>query len=272
MPQNSRQTLNPLPLRVLRLLRVALHLAVVVYRAAFIYPRSGKLRQTAMVRDWSLKLLSILNVRVRVEGAPPALAGPVMVVGNHISWLDIFVLDAVFPTRFVAKAEVRSWPLIGWLCVRAGTLFIERERRHDTGRANRTMLAALQAGDPVGVYPEGTTTDGTWLRHFHSSLLQPAVATGASVCPVSFRYLDADGRLSSAPAYVDQLTVLDSLLNIVAMPEIHAVMTFLPPIPAAGKNRRELARAAEEAIASALSLALPRRPPGIPGGPPAAPH
>ncbi|MBI2313594.1 MAG: 1-acyl-sn-glycerol-3-phosphate acyltransferase [Betaproteobacteria bacterium] len=223
-----------------------------------------------MVREWSSQLLAILHVRLRVEGAPPA--GPVLLVSNHISWLDIFVLDAVCATRFVAKVEVRSWPVIGWLCARAGTLFIERERRHDTGRASRTMLAALEAGDAVAVYPEGTTTDGTWLRHFHTSLLQPAVATGAAVRPATIRYLEADGRIAVAPAYVDDLTIWDSLLNIVAMPEIHAVMTFLPPIPAAGKNRRELTRAAEEAIASALSLAAPRRPPGTPGGPPAAPR
>lgn len=224
-----------------------------------------------MVRRWSSRLLSILNVRLQVEGAPPSASGAILVVANHVSWLEIFLLFTVLRMRFVAKAEVRSWPLVGWLCLRTGTLFIERERRHDTGRVNQSMAAALEAGDAVGVFPEGTTTDGTWLRHFHTSLLQPAVLAGAPVCPVALRYHDGHGRVSTAPAYVDDLSFWDSVKNILAAPEIHAVMRFLPLIPFAGRNRRELTRLAEEAIASALSLAVRHKPPETPGGPKAAP-
>lgn len=223
-----------------------------------------------MLRRWSFKLLSILNVRLRVEGAPPPASGAVLVVANHVSWLEIFLLFTVLRMRFVAKAEVRSWPLIGWLCLRTGNLFIERERRQATGRVNQSMTAALKAGDAVGVFPEGTTTDGAWLRHFHASLLQPAVLAGAPVYPVALRYHDGCGEISTAPAYVDDLSFWDSVKNILAAPEIHAVLHFLPPIPSAGRNRRELARLAEEAIAGALSLEVRHRPPETPGGPKAA--
>lgn len=255
----------------MRLLRLALHFVEALFRAAFLYPRASGPDQTQMLRRWSFKLLSILNVRLRVEGTPPPASGAVLVVANHVSWLEIFLLFTVLRMRFVAKAEVRSWPLAGWLCLRTGTLFIERERRQATGRVNQSMTAALKAGDAVGVFPEGTTTNGAWLRHFHASLLQPAVLAGAPVCPVALRYHDGQGRVSTAPAYVDDLSFWDSVKNILAAPEIHAVLHFLPPIPSAGRNRRELARLAEEAIAGALSLEVRHRPPETPGGPKAAP-
>ena len=116
-----------------------------------------------------------------------------LVVANHVSWLDIFALHAVGPVRFIAKAEIERWPVLGGLVRGVGTLFIERARRHDTHRVNQEIARALAAGDIVAVFPEGTTTDGTALLPFKGSLLQPIIDAQGHVQPVAIRYRDADG-------------------------------------------------------------------------------
>lgn len=258
--------------RLFRFVRVLLHLAVGVAKAGLIYTRVDKTRQALMLKRWSAGLLTILNVRLSVKGEPPPAASPnTMLVANHISWLDILALNAVCPSRFVSKAEVRGWPVIGWLCEKAGTLFIERARRRATAGVNQTIGGALGAGDCIGIFPEGTTSDGTMVGHFHASLLQPAVSAQAWLCPVAIRYCRPDGAVQTAAAYVDDMSFMDSLKRILAQPVIHVELAFLPPIFSEGKNRRELARLAETAIASALNLAAPRREPGKSHDLPAAP-
>jgi 1-acyl-sn-glycerol-3-phosphate acyltransferase len=201
---------------------------------------------------------------------PDVSAADVMFVANHISWLDIYLLDAVCPVRFVAKAEVRAWPVVGWLAVKIGTLFIERTRRHDTARAGREVVDALRQGDCVAVFPEGTTSNGTLLRPFHASLLQSAIDGEAMVWPVAIRYQHRDGTANLSPAYVDNMSFADSLFRILDEPELEAEITYLEPLPVQGRSRRELAALAEKAIANALNLTAPGRKSGKPVDPPAA--
>ncbi|MBZ0104586.1 MAG: 1-acyl-sn-glycerol-3-phosphate acyltransferase [Sulfuricella denitrificans] len=193
-----------------------------------------------------------------------------MVVANHISWLDIYLLNAARPVRFVSKAEVRNWPVIGWLAQVTGTLFLEREKRRDAARINNAIGIALDNGDCVAFFPEGTTTDGTRLRPFLASLLQPAIDAGAELRPVAIRYPSPDGGINTLAAYFDDMSMLDSLRNILSQREIRAEVRFLEPIPCRGKSRRELARQAESAISSALNLANLHRTPGTPDDPQAA--
>lgn len=220
-----------------------------------------------MARNWSARLLSILNIRLRYRGTPPsAEIQRAMLAANHVSWLDVYSLITVCPARFVAKAEIRGWPLLGWLSRNAGTLFIERSKRSDTARINDRISEALMIGDRVAVFPEGTTSDGTALKHFHASLLQPAVTVAAMLYPVAIRYTDVTGKLSTAAPYVEiPLTV--SLGRILRQRRIDVELIFADPISSSGKNRRELARAAEQAIALALSLPVPHKSPRTPPGP-----
>jgi len=262
---------NGFLIRTLRLAQLVLHLLVGVIKAALLLPRVGRARRTELIRRWSLRVLAILNVRLSVKGEVPDLsAAGVMFVANHISWLDIYLLDAVCPVRFVSKAEVRAWPVIGWLAVRIGTLFIERARRHDTARAGREVVDALRQGDCVAVFPEGTTSNGTLLRPFHASLLQSAINSGASLWPVAIRYVHRDGTANISPAYVDDMSFADSLHRILAEPELVAEITYLEPLPVQGLSRRELAALAERAIANALNLTVPGRKSDKPAYPPAA--
>lgn len=266
---NRLHDITPRAARAWRFTRALLHLLRGVFIAALIFPFSAPARRKRLAMNWSRQFLKHFAVSVKRHGVLPH-AGGALLVANHVSWLDIWLLLGAHPVRFVSKADVRGWPLIGWLAYKGGTLFIERTRRHHTGAINRDVLAALARGEWIAIFPEGTTTDGTLLRPFHTSLLQPAVDQGVPLIPVAIRYGLQGGGIDPAPAYCDDISLWDSIKRILARRAIHAEITYLAPIAAQGKTRRELAREAETAISTALNLPAPHRKPGTPGDPPAA--
>lgn len=236
-----------------RLVRLALHLLQGMLTIALLFPFYTPARRRDAVKRWSHALLGKLAVKLHAHGKPPQRSGPpAMLVANHVSWLDIYAINAVLPVRFVAKSEIRKWPVIGWLSAKTGTLFIERSRRRDTLRISDEMVAAMQRGDVVTVFPEGTTTDGSQVLRFHGSLLQPALQAEAHVHPVALRYENSDGSLCVDAAYDGDKSLWDTLLLIVARPVIHVHVWFLQSLPAAGADRRTLAQAAHAAIADRL--------------------
>jgi 1-acyl-sn-glycerol-3-phosphate acyltransferase len=193
-----------------------------------------------------------------------------VIVSNHVSWLDVWVIHATCPVRFVAKSDSRRWPIVGWLVARAGTIFIERARRHDTARINRHIVQVLSRGERVGIFPEGTTTDGTRLAPFHASLFQPALGAGARVATAAIRYPLADGRPNPDAAYTGERSLLQSLRLILAHRALHASLTFAGVVEPHGKTRRELARECERVIASALKVSPPHTGPETRADPPDA--
>jgi 1-acyl-sn-glycerol-3-phosphate acyltransferase len=176
-----------------------------------------------------------------------------------VSWLDIWVIHAVSPVRFVAKSDVRRWPLIGWLVARSGTIFIERSKRRDTARTNRTIVDTLARGERVGIFPEGTTTDGTQLRPFHASLFQPALCAGARVVTAAIRYPLRGGSVNLDAAYAGERTLGQSLRLILRHRSMRAELIFAGEMEISGKTRREIARGCEVLIARALHLPVPGR-------------
>lgn len=243
---------------------MAVHVLYAVAIAALVFPWLPAKVRTRVERRWNNGLMGILNVKIRLNGVVPDLtAQNVMLVANHVSWLDIYLLNAVRPVRFVSKVEVRSWPVVGWLASKTGTMFIDRTKRHDTARVNDEVAAVLSNGGCVAVFPEGTTSNGSILRPFHASLLQPAVHSQSRIWPAAIRYTHADGTLNTAPAYIDELTFGDSLALILRQATIYAEIEFMPPIAAHGKVRRKLARDAELAIATALNLTVVNRTTGL---------
>jgi 1-acyl-sn-glycerol-3-phosphate acyltransferase len=241
------------PVRLIRFSRLLLHVVtgLVIVRFAFSF-FSVQRRDQAIIR-WANKLLSILNIHLELRGETPAESGSgCIIVANHISWLDIFLIHTVRPARFVAKSEIRDWPVVGWLCEKTGTLFIERTQRRHTAQINQTMRDVVTSGGTVGLFPEGTTSRGDRLKKLHSSLFQAAVEADVSLAPVAIRYIDEKGERSEAPAYVDETSLLQSLAQILAIPRLHAVMHFAPPIGTAGKTRRELTREAEHTLTGLL--------------------
>jgi 1-acyl-sn-glycerol-3-phosphate acyltransferase len=240
---------------LLRALRLALHIVYGLALAA-IYPRFGSNMRRRILQGWSAGLLDIFNVRIDVEGDSLLHAlQHGLIVTNHISWLDVFVLNAVVPMRFVAKSEVRRWPVIGWLCARAQTLFLERGKARAAARINVHMVELLRQGECLAVFPEGTTTDGALVAHFHSSLLQPAVDAGAKVHPIAIRYQDESGARSTAAAYIDDLSFGASMWNILCTQELRVRLITTISLDACAMDRRSLARSAHECIGTALNLA-----------------
>jgi 1-acyl-sn-glycerol-3-phosphate acyltransferase len=244
---------NSFPIRALRLCRLLLHFFTGLATVGFVFPFRSPRQCDQIITTWAQKLLAILHVHVELRGEVPAQEGAgCIIAANHISWLDIFLIHSVRCTRFVAKSEIRRWPLVGWLCAKTGTLFIERARRHHTAKINEVMRDAVRDGGAIGLFPEGTTSRGNQLGKLHSSLFQAAVESDAPLIPLAIRYTDSEGRHSEVTAYVDDMSLVQSISQIIAAPNVCAVLHFTTPIHASGKTRRELSLATENAIASLL--------------------
>jgi 1-acyl-sn-glycerol-3-phosphate acyltransferase len=140
----------------LHLLRVILHLLQGMATCAFVFPLAGPAMRERRIRNWSHRLLAICGVRLVVKGA--LSDSPALIVCNHVSWLDIFAVNTCRPCRFVAKSDIRDWPLIGWLCDRAGTIFIARGRQRDVRRIFQGLVTSIHAGERVAFFPEGTVS------------------------------------------------------------------------------------------------------------------
>ncbi|MFE2723032.1 lysophospholipid acyltransferase family protein [Kitasatospora sp. NPDC059327] len=242
-----------------RVLRLAAFLAVLVVGLALTPsvralpggPRDG------LVRFWARALLGALGVSVRLA-PPPAGGGGVLVVANHVSWLDIPLIAAGRPGRSLAKTEVRRWPVLGPLVAWGGTVFLDRDRLRTLPGTVAAVAELLRAGRPVVVFPEGSTWCGRESGRFRPALFEAAVQAGAPVQPVTVRYRLADGRATSVPAFVGEDGLIASIARVVSVRGLVAEVTFLPPIPAPEartgwpvdrwRPRRELARAAQAAV------------------------
>ena len=214
----------------------------------FLFPRWDEARRYARVQSWAREMLALLDIRLELKGQPP-VNGPMLLAANHISWLDILVMHAARHCRFVAKAEVRRWPLIGTLATGGGTLYIERESRRDAMRVVHHMAESLQRGEILAVFPEGTTSDGRTLLPFHANLIQAAISAGAPVQPVALSFIDARTRETSlSPCYIGDDTLLGSMWRTLSGPPLAAVVHFGQPQDAQGRGRRQWAADLRSAV------------------------
>ena len=251
---------------------MALHFCHGAWVLRFRFPRATPQRRRELVTWWCAKTLRIADIELRVEGVPPAPSeAGAMIAANHVSWIDICAISTVRSTRFIAKSEIRDWPLAGWVAEHAGTIFIRRERRKDTARIADRVHEALVAGDCVGLFPEGQTTEGDTILKFHSSLFEPAVANAAHVHPCAIRYERADGTLCREATYVGETTFPQSVGLVFRQRGVVARLAFAPPIESAGRKRRELAQLAHQAVANLLGVG-PDNLPRTGGDPPGAPR
>jgi 1-acyl-sn-glycerol-3-phosphate acyltransferase len=249
--RGTRRT--PVALRIVRASRVMLHVVQGLATTGLVFPLLGIPERRVLIRRWSRQLLRMLRVSTRIEGLPEGgLPGNLLIVANHVSWLDIFAVHAVRPSRFIAKSEVRRWPVLGQLVAGCGTLFVDRGRRRDAHRINEQARDALVAGDTIAIFPEGTTSDGRSVLPFRSSLLQPIVDARGHLQPVAIRYLEPGGAQSDAPAYVGETTFLDSFWQVLGERSLVVELTFGPRLTAHARHRGELARQAEAIIRRAL--------------------
>ncbi|WP_436758668.1 lysophospholipid acyltransferase family protein [Streptosporangium sp. V21-05] len=252
------------PRRALRLAAIALALlaGTVFALAGRGLGTTGRLRLTSA---WSRLMLRAVGVRVEVRqgfafmagsvsglrpvGDGPAGAAP-LVVANHVSWLDPLVMAAVLPCRLLAKREVRVWPVIGLLAAGAGALFIDRDRLFALPEAVGGVATALADGHPVAAFPEGTTWCGRGMGSFRPAVFQAALDAGAPVRPVAIRYLEGEDLPATGPAFVGDDPLWASLRRVVAVRRLTVEVTMLPAVW--GRDRRELAWAAESSVASVV--------------------
>ena len=163
---------------------------------------------------WSRRTLELLSIRI--DAPPVDMPTGCLIVANHTSWLDIFVINALRPAAFIAKSEVRRWPFIGWLSARNDTLFLHHDSRAHAREINREIAARLRHKADIAVFPEGTTSDGTLLHGFHATLLQPAIDAGRPLLPLALNYRDAHGNFSLAPSYAGEITLMQCFSAILA--------------------------------------------------------
>lgn len=203
----------------------------------------------------------ILGIRLEVKGDPPQ-RGPLLIVCNHVSWLDIMVLSAVAPLSFVAKRDVAGWPFFGTLARLQRTVFVDRERRHATGNSRDEMKERLRAGDILVLFPEGTSSDGQRVLPFKSSFFGAADTEGVLVQPVSLAYrghrnLPMNRRLMPAYAWYGDMELAPHLLEALATGPIEVTVICHAPLSLSGEmNRKALARHAEAEVRRGLALAL----------------
>ncbi|MFV0132425.1 lysophospholipid acyltransferase family protein [Streptomyces sp. HMX87] len=230
------------PRAVLRLTAVA----VLLLAGVALSPLGPRI-PAGLVRRWCRWLVRAAGVRVRITGAA-APAGGLLLVANHVSWLDIPLLAAVRPARMLAKTEIRRWPVAGPLAARGGALFIERDRLRALPGTVARIAEVLRGGTAVAVFPEGSTWCGRASGPFRRAVFQAALDAGVPVQPVRIRY-SAEGRsLSTAPAFVGEDTLLASLWRVASARGLVAEARVCPVIPpGAHPDRRSLARAARPA-------------------------
>lgn len=248
--------------RILRTPAILLWLLIGVALASLVALAGPWKRQQRRLRIriadfWLSGALRFIGVHVRIVGQPQT--GAVLFAANHVTWMDILVLSSVCGARFVAKAEVGSWPLLGWFAKEGGTVFIRRGDNASFTAVVERMRAELAQGERLILFPEGTTSNGHELRRFRSRLFAAASDPGVWVQPVGLRYAGT-GDASEKIPFVGDETIFANLWRVLSLRAVEAEMVFFEPLPASRHAPKELAETCEKRIrlwmehSAALSL------------------
>ncbi len=238
---------------LLRLPFVLVWLVSSLLSVATIYPLVSPSMRGRMNQGWSSAIVRICGVRVEVMGEPRA-PGAALWVANHVSWIDIFILAGIRSVFFVAKSEIRSWPVVGWLVAKVGTVFLQRGQRQSIRQVGEEMQLRFRRGEVIGLFAEGTTSSGFDVLPFHSSLFDPAIRGQVDIQPVALRFMH-HGRRSDFAAFVGDETLVANLWTLLGATGVSVEVEFLPAISAEqcqALGRNQVARQAEQAIGEAV--------------------
>ena len=229
--------------RCWRISRIILHTLTGLTLAAIVLPVANRWLRLGLIQWWCKRLLHCFHFKVTTSGQlPDARTHGVLFVANHISWADIHAINSIIPVRFVAKQEIRHWPVFGYLVRKAGTIFITRERRRDAARVVNLASLALKYQDNLCIFPEGTTTEGLSVLPFKSSLLQAAIDAQATVIPVTIHYPLDNGQPNIAAAYAGDTTLAASMSALLDMHTPHVHLHFGQAVETYGTSRQALAK------------------------------
>lgn len=252
----------------LRALKMLWHTASAVLTGIFRYPFWNREKRRAYIQAWSRQLFSAAGIQVSIVNGH-LLVPNALIVSNHLSWLDIFLINTAQPSRFIAKDSIRTWPVIGWLAIQAGTVFLKRDSARDLRNTFRILVTHLQAGEHFVFFPEGTSGGSqNRLLPFHPNLFEAAIETGSPVQPCVLHYTDRQNRFHNAIDSEVKLSLWSNIRRVLKADAIKAELLILPAIETAGMQRRVLSQKAHDAIKAAL-LAHPAYTP--PGNPPETP-
>jgi 1-acyl-sn-glycerol-3-phosphate acyltransferase len=185
--------------------------------------RLSEQTRIAVLHRWSRRTLPRMGIDIDVIGSP---TGAGLIASNHLSYLDIMVYSAVAPCAFVSKREVRGWPAVGWIATLAGTIYLDRSRRKETHSIQPEMQAALAGNLRLFLFPEGTSTDGSSVLPFHSSLFQPAVDLNAPVSAACIAYTVPDGNPGADACYWGEMSLFPHLINLLSKHSVTATVKF----------------------------------------------
>lgn len=221
---------------------------------ATIWPFAKKLTKIKLIKWWSKKLLKYFAIQIIATGnIPDSHLSNTMFLANHVSWADIYALNSILPLQFIAKSDINNWPILGYLVRKSGTIFINRTSRKDTARIVDTTTDNLLAGGNIGFFPEGTTSDGTSLLRFKSSIVQAAINAKSPLHPVAIRYPLPGGGINTDMAYAGDTTMGEAMTHALkqklSIVELHFLTPILP-----NANRQQLTQMAFESISSKLAL------------------
>ena len=232
-----------------RLLAIAGCLIYGALEIFFLFPLYRKERKLRAIQLWSHRVLAACGLRLQTYGKLPERDRGQMMICNHISWLDIMAINAAFPGRFVAKDDVAKWPLIGYLATQAQTVYVARNRGTGNNQSKIVHVTeALQNGDTVTLFPEGTSTEGRDILPFKTSFFQAPHEAGVPIIPVLCRYPNADGSSPNpSMAYYGDISLWQSICMIARQPKGVAELHFLEPI-AAEADRRQSAETVQRLL------------------------
>lgn len=210
----------------------------------------------AHIRRWSSKLLNIFGIQLQVVNSSILPNTPYLLASNHISWLDIHAINAYKPIRFVAKSEVESWPIFGWMAKQLGTIFIKRGHSRNAAEVVKQMTQILKT-ESICIFPEGTSTEGSSVKPFKANLFESAVISNTQVYSLVIQYFDINtGLRSDVPAFVGEMGLLESMSKILNHRKLRIELRFLSPseaMPNSSRDRKWLAIHSQEQISLLLS-------------------
>ncbi|GAB3431580.1 lysophospholipid acyltransferase family protein [Actinophytocola sediminis] len=227
-----------------------------------------------VVRAVFRSVLAGLRIRLRVSGSDglAARGRGVLVVNNHTSWLDIVAVNAVRPMRALAKSDIARWPVLGWLVSAAGSVYVNRDSLRSLPATVADLSDALRAGSMVNATPEGTTWCGLATGRFRPAVFQAAIDGGVPVLPVALSFRLRDGSPTTAPAFIGEETIVDSVRRVARLRGLVLEVNVLTELaPGRAPDRQTLATLTETAITQALHphpIPHPRAQPASPTLPP----
>jgi 1-acyl-sn-glycerol-3-phosphate acyltransferase len=240
--------------RARRLATIAARLGLARLGASLIAGRIDPDRRRCTTRAWAAAMTRTLRLDIVTAGAPISHAKGVLLIANHVSWLDICAIASLTGSLFVAKSELAHWPVVGRIATAFGTFLHERGNLRDAARVKDQVAAALRQGQTITIFPEGTTGWSSALMPFYPAFAQAAVDADALVQPVAIGYRDFDGRPSAAAPFLGDQTFINSLNKIMKETAIKAELNFGAPFAAAGRTRREITAISHTFIARTLGL------------------